>query len=187
MICRQCHQKPATKRGTFCSRPCQWANLQARQQARRAAGLCLSCGGSTDTCSLCAACREAMRLKRGDDYVSSRRLPRAVCACGCGRLCKKAYIIRAGVNVPVRFYDKDCYTRSGERSQRMRDHNARVTYLRRNRRYGAYLDRLPKRSTRGELLAVIQEIVSYYVGLERERGKNAERMRHAQKRERNAA
>ena len=35
MICRQCHLKPATKRGTFCSRPCQFAYVQAQQAGRR--------------------------------------------------------------------------------------------------------------------------------------------------------
>ena len=35
-ICRQCNLKPATKRGTFCSRPCQWAHVQAKQLERRA-------------------------------------------------------------------------------------------------------------------------------------------------------
>jgi hypothetical protein len=36
VICRQCHLKPATKRGTFCSRPCQWLHVQAIQLSRRA-------------------------------------------------------------------------------------------------------------------------------------------------------
>jgi hypothetical protein len=93
-----------------------------------------------------------------------------LCQCGCGRRVKKLFIRRPnGVRTRVRFYDRTCYTTSGVRGQRTREANAKAAYARRRQRFQRYLERLGQTFTQEDLVAVFQEIATYYQSLGRER------------------
>jgi len=88
-----------------------------------------------------------------------------LCQCGCGRRCKKRLVWRKGQYVPVQFYNRDCYTRSGQRGRDATHSLPRVTYKRRRQKFArqlAQLDRLGSRLTRGDLVGMFQEIATDY-------------------------
>ena len=109
-------------------------------------------------------------------------LPFPLCACGCGRPVKKRVVRRpSGHLSTVRFYDRDCYTRSGERARHVAAHNRRIAFARRTQKLGRFLDRLPVgRVTREDVLAVMAQAVVYFVDLEAAKWK--QRLLAAQKR-----
>lgn len=100
-----------------------------------------------------------------------RRVIKPFCLCGCGRRVKKLFVRRNGVKVLVRFYNRDCYTRSGARSQATIAAAARVAHKQRHARFQRYLTRLGLKFTQADLLAVFAELSTYYysLGVEAER------------------
>lgn len=99
------------------------------------------------------------------------KAPLPFCHCGCGRRVKRRFVWRRGKSLPVRFYDRDCYTRSGQRAANQRNYCERMHYQRRARKFGRFVDRLPQRMTRGDLMAMLSSAVGYFVSLEAEKWK----------------
>lgn len=91
--------------------------------------------------------------------------PKPLCQCGCGQQVKQALVWRKGQYVPVLFYNRDCYSRSGQRGKDASKNAPVVAYRRRRQKFApqvAQLKRLGSRVTMGDLLGMFQEIATDY-------------------------